>query len=76
MQFTFPMALAFVKSLTFRIGMCSVQCHWPDLVRLIRGGRLHPERFISHQMPLAEGAKAYELFDRREDGALKMVLTP
>jgi threonine dehydrogenase-like Zn-dependent dehydrogenase len=76
MQFNFPMALAFVKSLTFRIGMCSVQCHWPDLVRLIRGGRLHPERFISHRMPLAEGARAYELFDSREGGALKMVLTP
>jgi threonine dehydrogenase-like Zn-dependent dehydrogenase len=75
MQFTFPMALAFVKSLTFRIGMCSVQCHWPQLVPLIRGGRLHPERFISHRMPLSEGARAYELFDARADGALKMVLT-
>jgi threonine dehydrogenase-like Zn-dependent dehydrogenase len=75
MQFNFPMALAFVKSLTFRIGLCSVQCHWPELVPLIRGGRLHPERFISHRLPLADGAKAYELFDGRNDGALKMVLT-
>ena len=75
MKFAFPMALAFVKSLTFRIGMCSVQCHWPQLVPLIRAGRLHPERFISHRMPLSEGARAYELFDARADGALKMVLT-
>lgn len=75
MQFTFPMALAFVKSLTFRIGMCSVQAHWPDLVRLIEAGRLHPERMISHRVPLSEGADAYRLFDAREDGALKMVLT-
>jgi threonine dehydrogenase-like Zn-dependent dehydrogenase len=44
-------------------------------VPLIRGGRLHPERFISHRLPLADGAKAYELFDGRLDGALKMVLT-
>ena len=75
MQFTFPMALAFVKSLTFRIGMCSVQAHWPDLVRLIRAGRLHPERTISHRLPLSDGAEAYRLFDAREGGALKMVLT-
>jgi threonine dehydrogenase-like Zn-dependent dehydrogenase len=73
--FQFPMALAFVKNMTFRIGTCSVQCHWPDLVRLIQGRRLHPERVISHHLPLSQGAEAYRLFDAREDGALKMVLT-
>jgi threonine dehydrogenase-like Zn-dependent dehydrogenase len=73
--FQFPMALAFVKNLTFRIGTCSVQCHWPDLVRLIQGDRLHPERVISHHLPLSQGAEAYRLFDAREKGALKMVLT-
>jgi threonine dehydrogenase-like Zn-dependent dehydrogenase len=75
MQFTFPMALAAVKSLTFRIGLCSVQDLWPTLVPLVREGRLHPERMISHRMPLSEGAEAYRLFDAREAGALKMVLT-
>jgi threonine dehydrogenase-like Zn-dependent dehydrogenase len=75
MQFTFPMALAFAKSLTFRIGMCSVQCHWPELIPLIRAGRLHPERVITHHIPLSDGARAYNLFDARESGALKMVLT-
>jgi 2-desacetyl-2-hydroxyethyl bacteriochlorophyllide A dehydrogenase len=73
--FQFPMALAFVKNMTFRIGTCSVQCHWPELVALIRGGRLHPEGVISHHMPLSQGAEAYRLFDAREGGALKMVLT-
>ena len=43
---------------------------------LIQGGRLHPERYITHQMPLSQGAEAYRLFDAREAGALKMVLTP
>ena len=73
--FQFPMAMAFIKNMTFRIGTCSVQCHWPDLVRLIEAGRLHPERAISHHMPLSQGTDAYRLFDARENGALKMVLT-
>ncbi|HEU5480379.1 MAG TPA: zinc-binding dehydrogenase, partial [Candidatus Tumulicola sp.] len=73
--FQFPMALAFVKNMTFRIGTCSVQCHWPELVPLVRAGRLHPERVVSHHLPLSQGADAYRLFDAREDGALKMVLT-
>jgi 2-desacetyl-2-hydroxyethyl bacteriochlorophyllide A dehydrogenase len=74
-QFDFPMGVAFFKGLTFRIGTCSVQDTWPALVPLIRQGRLHPEAFISHTMPLSEGAEAYRLFDARKDGALKMVMT-
>jgi threonine dehydrogenase-like Zn-dependent dehydrogenase len=74
-EFKFPMALAFFKGLTFRIGTCSVPEHWPALIPLIRQGRLHPERFITHTMPLSEGTEAYRLFDARMDGALKMVMT-
>ena len=74
-QFPFPMALAFNKGLTFRTSLCSVVKHWSELVPLVRSGRLKPEQFISHRMPLSEGAHAYSLFNDRRDGALKMVLT-
>lgn len=74
-QFPFPMALAFNKGLTFRTSLCSVVKHWPELIALIRGGRLKPEQFISHRMPLAEGPVAYDMFNTRRDGALKMVLS-
>jgi 2-desacetyl-2-hydroxyethyl bacteriochlorophyllide A dehydrogenase len=74
-RFAFDMAVAFVKGLTFRIGTCSVQAHWPELVPLIQQGRLRPERFITHEMPLSDGAEAYRLFDARQAGALKMVMT-
>jgi threonine dehydrogenase-like Zn-dependent dehydrogenase len=76
MDFRFPMAMAFGKSLTFRIALCSVQMYWPELIPLVRAGRLHPERFISHRLSLSEGARAYELTDTKKDGALKMVMTP
>ncbi|HEX3919886.1 MAG TPA: alcohol dehydrogenase family protein [Caulobacteraceae bacterium] len=74
-DFAFDMRMAFFKGLSFTIGTCSVQQYWPELIPLIRGGRLHPERFITHEMPLSEGAEAYRLFDAREAGALKMVMT-
>jgi len=75
-SFPFPMGQAFFKSITFRIGACPMQCFWPILVPLIQQGRLHPERFITHRMPLSEGIKAYEIFDKKLDGVLKAVLTP
>ena len=71
----FPISRAFGAGLTFRIGTCSVPEEWPALIPLIQAGRLRPQRYISHVMPLSEGAEAYALFDRREAGALKMVLT-
>ena len=75
-RFDFPMARAFAGGLTFRIGTCSVPEEWPALIPLIQSGRLKPEKYISHVMSLDDGAKAYDLFDRRADGALKMVLAP
>ena len=74
MDFSFPMALAFMKSLTFRTGLCSVPAMWPDLVPLVQAGKLRPEAMISHHMNLSEGAEAYRRFNGREDGAMKMVL--
>lgn len=75
-RFDFPMSKAFGQGLTFRIGTCSVPETWPALIPLIQAGRLKPERYISHVMPLSDGERAYGIFDRREDGALKMVMTP
>lgn len=75
-KFQFPMARAFAAGLTFRIGTCSVPEEWPALIPLIQSGRLTPEKYISHVMSLDEGEKAYELFDKRAEGALKMVLAP
>lgn len=74
-KFDFPMALAFVKTLTFRIGTCSVPRYWPAIVPLVQSGRLKPERFLTHRMKLEDGAEAYRLFDAREDGVLKTIMT-
>lgn len=71
----FPMARAFALGLTFRIGTCSVTQEWPELIPLIQSGRLNPEKYISHTMNLSEGTKAYEMFDQRVEGSMKMVLS-
>jgi threonine dehydrogenase-like Zn-dependent dehydrogenase len=75
-RFAFPLERAFAAGLTFRIGTCSVPEEWPALIPLVQSGRLRPERYISHTLPLSAGSDAYATFERREAGALKMVLTP
>ena len=75
-RFPFPLERAFATGLTFRVGACSVPEELPALFPLVRSGRLHPERYISHRMALSEGAEAYRMFEAREAGTLKIVMTP
>ncbi len=75
-RFAFPLERAFGAGLTFRVGTCSVPEELPALFPLVQSGRLRPEKYVSHRMPLSEGAEAYHLFEAREAGALKMVLVP
>ncbi|MFM5917594.1 MAG: alcohol dehydrogenase family protein [Novosphingobium sp.] len=75
-RYAFPLERAFAAGLTFRAGTCSVPEELPALFPLVQSGRLRPDKYISHRLPLSEGAEAYRLFEAREAGALKMVLAP
>jgi threonine dehydrogenase-like Zn-dependent dehydrogenase len=75
-DFPFPMGTAFMKDLTFRIGLVNVPRFAPILLPLIRSGRIDPTALISHRLPLDEGRRAYEMFDKKQDGCLKVALTP
>ena len=72
----FFLGLLLMKNLSLRGGIVSPQVHWPKLLPLIEAGRLDPTEIITHRLPLAEGVRGYELFDKHEDGALKVVLQP
>lgn len=75
-EFPFPMGTAFMKDLTFRIGLVNVPAFIPALLSLIRSGRIDPKQLITHRMPLAAGREAYDIFDKHREGCLKVVLTP
>jgi 2-desacetyl-2-hydroxyethyl bacteriochlorophyllide A dehydrogenase len=75
-EFPFPLDLAFMKSLTFRIGLVPVIELWDPLVPLVASGRLKPEHVFSHEMSLDQGSEAYRLFDARKQGVRKILLRP
>jgi 2-desacetyl-2-hydroxyethyl bacteriochlorophyllide A dehydrogenase len=76
LDFPFPMALALMKNLTFRIGVCPIPEFWDELIPLVLAGRLRPERVFTHRLPLSQGTDAYRLFDEKRDGVLKVLLDP
>ncbi len=77
MELPFPMALVLLKSLTVRAVFCPIPGTWEALVPLVRAGRFPglAETF-THHLGLSRAAEAYELFDSRGDGVLKVLLDP
>jgi threonine dehydrogenase-like Zn-dependent dehydrogenase len=76
MDLPFPMGLVFLKSLTVRAVFAPVPGTWPALVPLLQSGRLDVAGTFTHRMGLSQVGQAYELFDSRADGVLKILLDP
>ena len=72
----FPIGALMEKCLTVRGSAVHVQRYWRELLEKLRAGELDPTFTITHRFGLDEAAKAYELFDERRDGVLKVVLRP
>ncbi len=77
MDLPFPMALVFLKSLTLRTIFAPIPGTWSSLVPLVQSGRLAGlGDTFTHRMDLSQAPAAYELFDSRADGVLKVLLAP
>ncbi len=66
----------YLKDLTLRGGVCPAKAFIPKLTPLVEKGKIDPTLIITHRLPLVETPRGYELMDRREDGAIKVVLEP
>ena len=75
-QFAFPMFVSFLRNIRFLIGLCPATRYMPELLRLIEGGKLDPARIITHDMPLAEAPRAYDIFANRTENCTKVILRP
>jgi len=76
MALPFPMAAALLKALTVRVTVAAIPSTWRALFALLASGRLRPEGIFTHHLGLSEASGAYEMFDRHEDGVLKVLLDP
>ena len=72
----FPMAAAMQKGLTFKMGQTHVHKYVPILVDRIQRGEIDPSFVITHKLPLDQAAHGYDIFNKKRDGAIKIVLKP
>lgn len=72
----FPLGQVFDKGLTLRGGQAPVHEVIDELMDLVVSDRLRGDDIITHRFPLEEAPHAYDIFNRKEDGCVKVVLTP
>jgi threonine dehydrogenase-like Zn-dependent dehydrogenase len=73
-----PMMQLFDKGIQIRMGQAHVKRWIDDIMPLLSddGDPLGTEDLATHKLALDEAAHAYEIFQKKEDGAIKIVLKP
>jgi threonine dehydrogenase-like Zn-dependent dehydrogenase len=76
--FAFTPPQAYDKNLTYRVGRCPARRIIDELAPRVRDGSLGFDlaAIVSHVVPLSDAARAYVMFDAKEDGCTKVVLQP
>ena len=75
-NFSFTPGEAYDKNLVYKIGRCPAHYYAEKLLREQIIQRYPAEKIITHHFSLIEGAKAYEIFDKKMDNCIKAVLHP
>jgi threonine dehydrogenase-like Zn-dependent dehydrogenase len=73
---TFPIGMAMMKNLTIRMGNCNHRKYLPHLIEMVRTSAIEPTEILTQSGPLVGALEAYEHFDRREPGWIKVQLEP
>ena len=73
-----PMMQLFDKGLQLRMGQAHVKRWIPEILPLLTGDDdpLGTEDLTTHALPLEEAPHGYEIFQKKQDGAIKVVLRP
>ena len=72
-----PMITMFDKQIQLRMGQANIKKWVPEIMPLLTDDDpLGVETFATHRLPLDDAAHAYEIFQKKQDGAIKVVLHP
>lgn len=73
-----PLMEMFDRGIQLRMGQCHVKRWVDDIIPLLErdDDPLGVEDLRTHRLPLADAPRAYEMFQKKQDGCVKVVLEP
>ncbi len=72
----FPMGAVTNKSLTIRSAQQHGQRYLPRLFEHVQRGELDPAVLATHDLPLEDAVRGYEMFKKKQDGCVRAVFRP
>jgi threonine dehydrogenase-like Zn-dependent dehydrogenase len=71
-----PMGAVMNKGLTIRTGQTHTQRYLRPLLKRIKNGEIDPSFVVTHRMKLADAPQGFSTFNYKQDGCIKIVMTP
>ncbi|MFW6287876.1 MAG: zinc-dependent alcohol dehydrogenase [bacterium] len=72
----FPLGDFFARNITLKMGQCPVHSYVEPILSIIKEGKIDPTDIITHELCIDKGEYAYEVFDEKKDGCIKVILKP
>ncbi len=72
----FKLGQIFDKGITIKAGQCNVHTIIDELMDHVQSGRVTLDDIITHRLSLEDVSKGYEIFDKKIDNCVKVVLDP
>jgi threonine dehydrogenase-like Zn-dependent dehydrogenase len=71
-----PMGAVMNKALTIKTGQTHCQRYFKPLLDRIANGDIDPSFVVTHRLKLEDATTGFDIFDQKEDGCIKIVMTP
>jgi threonine dehydrogenase-like Zn-dependent dehydrogenase len=72
----FPVGQFFDKAIVLKGGQAPAHKHIDALLAYVEQGKVKLDDIITHRLPLSEIAHGYDIFKKKEDNCVKVVLNP
>jgi threonine dehydrogenase-like Zn-dependent dehydrogenase len=72
----FPFGSIMNRSLTIKAGQAHVQRYMKPLLERIQNGEIDPSFVVTHRMSLDEAPEGFDIFNKKQDDCIKIVLKP
>jgi alcohol dehydrogenase len=72
----FPIHRIFDKGLIMQFGQAQTHVYIDQCFELVRTGKVVLDDIITHKLPLSKAAEAYDMFKKKMDECVKVVMQP
>jgi threonine dehydrogenase-like Zn-dependent dehydrogenase len=71
-----PISPVFMRNVSLHPGVAPTRAYIPELLPEVERGTIKPGVVFTHDLPLDDAPKGFEIMDSRAEGSIKVALTP